>query len=392
MKTKADTIDRIEVFPLAIPRDVPYLGPLEKGNKPNAKGYFIRPGNNSVYSVSDCCVLVKVSSKSGAVGWGECVAVVAPQVAATIIEELAGPLIIGRDPQDVVAIFEDLYNAMRVRGFWGGFYVDALSALDIAIWDLKGKLLGQPICSLLGSKRHVRMPAYISGLPKPTLKERTAYAKEWADKGFTAIKFASAVSHEGVVNEMRTLRETVGPDVNILCDMHWKYTAGEAVKLITQLEAYDLYVAEAPVAPEDLDGQAFVARSVKTPVGTGEEMRTVYEYRPRFVNRCMDVIQPEMGRTGITSFWNICQMAQAFNCRVMPHASIGIGIFQAASLQASAALQNFVIHEFQHSIFLKNLQYLTGNMTCEAGFYTLPDGPGLGVEPRQEVFQFVIKK
>ncbi|MBC7922735.1 MAG: mandelate racemase/muconate lactonizing enzyme family protein, partial [Ferruginibacter sp.] len=260
-----------------------------------------------------------------------------------------------------------------------------------ALWDLRGKLVGLPVCKLLGSQRHARLPAYVSGLPKPTIPERADLAKSWLDKGFNAFKFASAVSHDGIVTEMEALRKAAGNEANILIDMHWKFTAAEAISLITRLEAYNLYVAEAPVKPEDIKGQALVVRSVKTPVAIGEELRTVYEYRPRFEEGCMHVIQPEMGRTGITSFWNICQMAVAFNQNVMPHASIGMGIFQAASLHASASLPNLVYHEYQHSIFDKNLPYLRGNMRCEEGFFYLPDGPGLGVEPRDELFNFLKK-
>ena len=131
-----------------------------------------------------------------------------------------------------------------------------------------------------------------------------------------------------------------------------------------------------------------MARGIRTPVGLGEELRTAYEYLPRFLKRCMDVVQPEMGRTGITSFAEICQAAKMFHCRVMPHASIGIGIFQAASLHASAALPHLVFHEYQHSIFDRNLRFLTGTMSCADGYFTLPDGPGLGVEPKPEVLQY----
>lgn len=386
-----DTIKQIDVFPLSIPRDIPYLGPLEEGNKPNEKGYFIRPGNKSIYSTSDHSVLVKLTTQSGEYGWGECVTVVAPEVVTVVLNELLGPLVIGQDPHDVVKIYEDLYNAMRVRGFFGGFYHDAIAAVDIALWDLRGKMLNLPICQLLGSKRQIRIPAYVSGLPKPTIDERAELAKEWLDKGFSSLKFASAVSHEGIVQEMAALRKAVGEGAKILIDMHWKFTAAEAISLITELENYGLYVAEAPVQPEDIEGQALVVRSVKTPVGIGEELRTVYEFLPRFEKRCMHVIQPEVGRTGITSFWNICQMALAFHCKVMPHASIGIGIFQAASLQVSAALSNLLEHEYQHSIFDKNRKYINGNMKCENGYFSLPDGPGLGVEPNEDVLRFIKK-
>ena len=385
-----DEIQDVEVFPLTIPRDMPYLGPLEQGVQPNEKGYFIRPRNRTMYSVHDHSVLVKVTTKSGAVGWGECLCAVAPQVVVSLLQELVIPLVRGRDTHDVMAIHEDLYDAMHVRGFFGGFYLDALASLDIALWDLRGKLTGLPIYRLLGAKRHDRIPAYVSGLPRASRTERAVLAKEWMDKGFSAVKFAAAVAHEGEVAEMQAIREAIGPEPKILVDLHWQYTAPEAIQLISKLEAFDLYLAEAPVAPEDMEGQAQVARSVKSSVGLGEELRTVYEYRPRFVNRCMDVIQPEMGRTGLTSFWKICQMAEAFHCRVMPHASIGIGIFLAASLEASATLPHLSYHEYQHSIFDRNLKFLTGTMKCEAGYFHLPDGPGLGVEPKEEVFQYVV--
>lgn len=385
-----DRIAAIELFPLQIERDTPYLGPLEAGVTPSERGYFIRPGNQTVYSIHDHSLLVKLTTAAGVVGWGESFGVVSPQTVATIIRDLALPLVVGRDPHDVVAIAEDLYNAMRVRGFFGGFYLDALAGIDIALWDLRGKLTGLPICKLLGAQRRTAIPAYVSGLPKATREERAALAKSWVDKGFQAVKFAGAVAHEGEVAEMRSIRAAVGPAVQILVDLHWRYTDQEAIKLITALEAYDLAVAEAPVQSEDLEGQARVAAAVKTPVAIGEELRTVYEYRPRFVHRCMSIIQPEMAHMGITNFWEVCRLAQAFHCKVMPHATIGVGIAQAASLQVAAALSNLAMHEYQHSIFDRNLQFITGNMRCAAGFFHLPDGPGLGVEPRATVFAHVM--
>ncbi|MEZ4862459.1 MAG: mandelate racemase/muconate lactonizing enzyme family protein [Caldilineaceae bacterium] len=385
-----NAIASIEIFPLQIPRDTPYLGPLEEGVIPSDRGYFIRPGNQTVYSIHDHTVLIKLTTEQGLVGWGESFGVVSPETVMTIIQNLVTPLVLGRDPHDVVAICEDIYNAMRVRGFFGGFYVDAIAGIDIALWDLRGKLTGLPICKLLGAQRHARIPVYVSGLPKATRQERAQLAKAWIDRGFRAVKFAAAVAHEGELAEMRALREALGPDPKILVDLHWRYTDQEAIKLITALETYDLYVAEAPVQSEDLEGQARVAAAVKTPLAIGEELRTVYEYRPRFVQRCMSIIQPEMAHMGITNFWAICRMAQAFHCQVMPHATIGVGIAQAASLQVAAALSNLVMHEYQHSIFDRNLQFITGNMRCAAGYFYLPDGPGLGVEPKPEVLHYVM--
>jgi L-alanine-DL-glutamate epimerase-like enolase superfamily enzyme len=222
------------------------------------------------------------------------------------------------------------------------------------------------------------------------LQERCDLAVAWVGKGFRAVKFAAAVAEKDIVAEMAALREAVGPDVDLMVDLHWKFTSGEAIRLIRQLEAHNLYFAEAPCEPEDMEGQALVARGIGCPLALGEEWRTAFEYRPRFERRCMSIIQPEMGHTGVTEFLHIGRMAHAFHVDTIPHASIGIGVFMAASLHAAAALKRVPYHEYQHSIFDKNLRYVTGDMACEAGFYRLPSGPGHGVAPHPDVFDHVI--
>lgn len=385
-----DAIRKVETFIVSIPRDVPYLGPLREGERINEKGYLIRKGNRSIYPSTDMSVLVKLTAESGKIGWGETYGIVAPQAVKAIVEDVLGPVIVGRDPRDPVVLHEDLYDLMRVRGFFGGYYVDALAGVDIAVWDLYGKIAGLPLAKLLGGRRHDRLPAYVSGLPKATLKERCDLAVEWARKGYKGIKFAAAVSEEGIVAEMAALREAVGPKVDLMVDLHWKFTAGEAIRLIRRLEAHNLYFAEAPCEPEDIEGQTLVARGIGGPLALGEEWRTAFEYRPRFERRAMSIIQPEMGHTGVTEFMAIGRMAHAFHVDTIPHASIGIGVFMAASLVATSALKRVPYHEYQHSIFDKNLRFVTGGMGCEAGFYRLPDGPGLGVEPHPSVFEYVV--
>jgi galactonate dehydratase len=118
----------------------------------------------------------------------------------------------------------------------------------------------------------------------------------------------------------------------------------------------------------------------------------VFEVRPRLERRSMSIIQPEMGHTGISQFMQIARMANAFHVKVIPHASIGIGIFQAASLHATAALPNCPMHEYQHSVFDRNLQYVKTTMRCTNGQFTLPEGPGLGTEPHEDVWQYLRKK
>ena len=118
----------------------------------------------------------------------------------------------------------------------------------------------------------------------------------------------------------------------------------------------------------------------------------MFEYRPRLERRAMSIVQPEMGHTGISQFMQIGRMANAFHMRVIPHASIGIGIYQAASLHATAALPNAPMHEYQHSVFDRNLKYVITTMRCEAGAFALPEGPGLGIEPSPEVWSFLRAK
>jgi L-alanine-DL-glutamate epimerase-like enolase superfamily enzyme len=386
------TIRAIETFVVSLPRDTPYLGPLGPGEVVNAKGYFVRRGNRTIYPATDMSVIVKVTAEDGTVGWGETYGIVAPHAVTTIIDDVLAPIAAGRDARDVAVIQEDLYDLMRVRGFHGGYYVDAIAGVDIALWDLCAKLADLPLAKLLGGQRAERLPAYVSGLPRATLAERVALAREWVAKGFDAVKYAAAVSHEGIVAEMRALREALGPDVKLMVDLHWKFNAAEAIQLIDALAPCRPYFVEAPCAPEDIDGLAEVAAKSRVPIAAGEEWRTVHEVLPRLKRRAVSVLQPEMGHTGVTQFLAIGRLAAAFEARVMPHASIGVGIFQAASLHAAATLPNVPYHEYQHSIFDKNLAYVTTTMRCEAGFYHLPSGPGLGVEPKPELWDYVVKR
>jgi galactonate dehydratase len=199
-------IKRVESFIISIPRETPYLGPLGPGEFINDRGYLVRRGNRSIYPSTDMTVLIKITAEDGTVGWGETYGIIAPNAVTSIIDDVLGPVILGRDPRDVTVIQEDLYDLMRVRGFFGGFYVDAISGIDIAVWDLLGKLLNQPVVKLLGGQRLSAVPAYVSGLPGSTLEDRLTLAKSFQSRGFNAFKYHSAVSFDGIVNEMRVLR------------------------------------------------------------------------------------------------------------------------------------------------------------------------------------------
>lgn len=382
----SDLVRSVKAFIVTIPRDKALYGGLKArpGEEVNEKGYFVRQENRTVYPSSDRSIVIKMETESGLVGWGETYGIVAPGATIALIEELLAEFVIGRDPMDREVIHDDLYDMQRVRGYNGGYYLDALAGLDIALWDLAAKQSKCSVAQLIGGVRRTKIPAYISGLPKATLAERAEYAKEWQKKGFNCFKFASPFATEGVVDEVKTLREVLGKEAKIACDLLWAYKAHESLSLINKMAQHDLWFAEAPVPSEDINGLSALAQKVDTAIAVGEEWRTVFDAAARIDKKACSIIQPEMGHKGITEFMRIARYAEAHHLEIIPHATIGTGIFMAASLQASAAIASCSYHEFQHQVFLKNLKYVKTDMSCENGFYSLPSGHGLGVELDEE--------
>lgn len=379
----SDPVKSVKVFTLTLPRDTPYLGAARPGEEPNARGYLVRKGNRTVYPTFDRSVLVRIETRDGVIGWGETYGLVAPGVIGELINDLLADFTIGRDPSDPSAIYDDLYDLMRVRGYTGGFYVDALCAIDIALWDIAGKQSGKSITDLLGGAVHAAIPAYVSGLPEKTGSARADLAQYWQDRGFNAFKFATPVADDGPVVELERLRARLGPDARIAADFHWNQTAEAALDLIRAMQPHGLWFAEAPVRTEEIRDLATVSHGTDVPIAVGEEWRTHYDMLHR-IDRCkIAIVQPEMGHKGITNFVRIGRLAAEHDIDLIPHATIGTGIFLAASLQASSALKATRFHEYQHSIFEPNRSLLNGDMDCAAGFYTPPTGLGLGVEPSE---------
>lgn len=380
-----ETIAGVEVYVVKLEQEIPYLGPLAEQEQVNDRDYFVRAGNRTIYTKKNRSIIVRIWTDKDTEGWGETYGLVAPQAIAALILDVLEGFLIGKNPFDVSCIYEDLYDLMRVRGYTGGFYHDALAAIDIALWDIVGKLAQQPLARMLGGIRRDRIPAYVSGLPAATLDKRCEIALDWQNRGFQAFKFALPVADQGGPAEMEALRKTLGEEAQIACDMHWNRSRSEAVSLAEAMTPYRPWFLEAPVQTEDVEGLRWLASKTTCPIAVGEEWRTVYDARLRIDQEACQIIQPEMGHTGVTQFMRISRYAQAHHLSVIPHATIGSGIFLAASLQASAALQNLVCHEFQHSIFGDFLPYTGNQLSCESGVYHLPTGHGIGVEPSSEM-------
>ena len=282
---------------------MPYLGALGPGEAVNARGYFVRRRNRTVYPTVDRSILVRVTTRDGAVGWGETYGLIAPRATIEILFDLYVPFALGRDPADPAALHDDLFALQRVRNANGGFAGDALAALDIAVWDVAARRRGVPLAALLGGARRQRIEGYVSGLPRPTLAERVAFAAEWAARGFDAFKFAAAVSEAGEEAELAALRMRLGPAARIGIDLHWRYTPDEALALIDRLAPLDPFFVEAPVAGDDIAGLVRVARSSPVPVAAGEEWYAAPEAAARLPG--LKVVQPEIGHAGVTEFLRI---------------------------------------------------------------------------------------
>ena len=372
---------KVETFIVTLPRDTPYLGPLGPGETVNARGYIVRHGNGTIYPTVDRSIAVRVTTDDGAHGWGETYGICAPRATCEIVNELLAPVLLGRDPEHVEQIWDDLYGLMRVRGCGGGFHVDAIAALDIALWDLRARGRGLPLSALLAPAPRRTVPGYLSGLPAATLDERIALALAWQRAGIDAFKFAAVVSHEGIVEEFAALRAALGDQAAIMVDLHWKFEATQASALAARLAPYRPRFLEAPVKPEAIDQLAAVCRDWPGLVAAGEEWYTEYEAALRLRAARVAIVQPEMGHTGITQFRRIAALAARHGAELAPHATIGTGIFLAASLHVSSTLDKLWKHEWQHSVFERNLALLDTDMAYQGGAYRVPSGPGLGVTP-----------
>lgn len=379
-------IAHVEAIALRVAR--PLTSHMGHPLQPSERGYLIDPDNGTIYPADDRTLLLRVTCEDGTVGWGETYGIVAAGAVQALVEDVIAPFLRGQDPLDVQLLWQRLYDMMRVRGYTTGFWLDALAAVDIALWDLCGKRLGLPVRKLLGGGARDRLPAYITHIPGTDPAAKLEAVGALRAEGYRAFKVhaSSAFDPVALIHAMRAHF----PDIEIMLDLHWHHTAGEAINIARAIESCRIAFLEAPVHTEDIDGLARLAAVTRIPIAVGEEWRTVFDAHLRLKTGALSVIQPEMGRTGITQFLRICQLADVFHVRVAPHATIGFGVFMAASLHASAAAAMFSVHEVQNHFVHRYLDHFDTTMRCEDGRYTLPEGPGLGIAPKASLMRYVV--
>lgn len=366
-------------------RDAAYLGGQSMAAGTRRREDYLRHRHyRAAYSVNTETFLVKIVAEDGTYGWGEAQAPLVPEVPAQIVQRLLGPFLLGEDVNTIGAHWHSSYDTMRERGHWNGYQLDAIAACDIALWDLKGKLLDQPVADLGAGRYRSEVPCYVSGLPAADDEARAALAREWAERGFTQFKLALGTGIDADVATFARVRDELGPAPALYVDAHWRYTVPEAITLGHRLEAYGLGFLEAPVAPEDAEGQAAVARALTVPVAVGEELRTAFDVRDRLTRGAANLVQPDVGRMGITQTLDVAALAAAFHVPVALHLGVGLGVYIAASLHAAAAIENLLTVEYQPTQLAAAHPFLRADIDVDGGYYRVPQGPGLGIEVNLE--------
>ena len=358
-------------------------------------------------------VICRIHTDEGIFGYGEAAIAYGKGAPAAfgMIQDLA-PLIIGMDPLENEVIWDKLYKTT----FWGqngGPIIFAgIAAIDIALWDIRGKYFKAPVYKLLGGKKRDSLRSYASQLqfgwgpemtpmtPQMTLIDYADMAKKAVADGYDAIKVdfftfkeeGGAYSTEEttrllkpelldmVESRVAAVREAVGPDVDIIMENHSSTDVQSAVQLGRRVEKYNLFYFEEPTtATPELT--KLVADNINIPVASGERIYSRWQYAPYLENGSLRIIQPDMGNCGgITEVKKICDMAHIYDVGVQLH-TCSSPILTAASLQLEAVIPNFVIHE-HHIIGIDptNTELCIHDYQPVNGYYTVPDLPGIGNE------------
>lgn len=348
-----------------------------------------------LYSKTIDTVLVKITTDNGMVGWGEAKAPVAPQATKEIVDRLLADVVLGTDPHDVTVLWERMYAGMRIRGHRAGFYLEAISGVDIALWDLIGKAAGLPLYRLMGGCFRNPVRVYASGLlaldvcaPAESFELLAEDARRIRFRGFTGLKMALGRGLAGDVKSVRTVREALGNDFIIYVDAAGAYDRAQALRLGRELEQLSVGFLELPIFPEDIDGYVELAKSLTIPIAM-DTLTSRYEARDFVARGGLDIVQPDVCRAGgITECRRIAELADAFGVAFAPHVSIGSAIHIAATGHLATSMPNTITSEYQIGENPLGNCILKQPLVLENGYLYTPDGAGLGIEIQEEALPF----
>lgn len=339
--------------------------------------------------------LVKITTDNDIVGWGETTLEGKPKSVHAAVEELAEYLI-GKDPLRIEHHWQHIYRSAFFRG--GNVLMTALSGIDQALWDIAGKYYGVPVYQLLGGAQRDRVRVYAHWGIRDLSDEGKARAKERLDwlsqSGYTAYKSGPPGkwrAHEppAVIDHFvecaYTMREWVGPNVEIAFDFHGKMTPALAIEICHEIKGMRPMFVEEPVPQENVDALKLVSDHVPFPIATGERLLTRWGFREVFEKNAVAYIQPDTSHCGgITELKKIANMAEVYYMHILPHCAIGPVAF-TASMQVDIAVPNFLAQEqidqgLGRELFVEPWQVINGHIE-------LPTKPGLGFEMNEEALK-----
>ena len=348
-------------------------------------------------------IFVQLFTDQGIIGVGEAT-IERHQLPVIKTLEAFKDFLVGKNPFEIEAV----WNALYKQTFWEGQLVvlTALSGVEQALWDIKGKALGVPVYELLGGKLRDEIRAYANAwafegvITEPSAKDTAdLIARKAVDTmaaGFTALKWdpfreggqvISKAEEKYAIETVKAVREAVGPDVDLLIECHGRFNMWSAIRMAQKLEPFDPFFYEEPIPPDNIDALAEVQRSINIPVATGERLYTRWHFRPLFEKQAARIIQPDVCHAGgILELKKIAAMAESYYVSIQPHNSNG-PLCVLASLQVDACVPNVIIQEFFYPYLEHYNEILTQPIEYADGFLKMPKGPGLGADLDEEAIR-----
>lgn len=329
-------------------------------------------------------LFVKVHTDEDVTGVGEAGFTGRERTVAEAIREFER-LLKDKDPREIERLFQMMYRSTFFRG--GPVLMAAISAINISLWDVLGKLYGAPIYRLLGGKCREKVRVYVHlkvESPEELAEEASARVKE----GFTAVRFAPFISgfermrHSRIVDiavsQVKAVREAVGDDVDICLDIHGRVDPYQAIVIAKELEPYRIFFYEDPILPENIDMMTYVAQHINIPIATGERLYTIYDFMELISKKAASMMRPDLCLAGgISQCRKIAAIAEANYIDVVLHCPLS-GVAVAASVHYALSIHNFTLQEY---VPLAAEQPIVKNrVRLKNGYLEVPERPGLGVE------------
>jgi D-galactarolactone cycloisomerase len=330
--------------------------------------------------------LVQVETDDGVSGIGSCSG--NGELIEIIIEKVLKPLLVGMDPTAIEDIWDRAYMRGGHKEFGTrGIGIVALSGVDIALWDILGKVRGLPIYQLLGGKYRDKVPVYATALYPEEPSKVARRARGFADQGFHGVKIKVGFDLDQDIRIVRAVRQELGKDFIIMTDANQGYSVDVALKASDAFAECGAFWLEEPLFVEDIEGHAILREKGKTPIAVGENLHTRYAFENFIVRQAVDFIQPDVARAGgISEIKKITALAAKHKVPVSFH-TWGDGVALAASVHLSAALRDCIVMELDYTYNPLREELLREPFKVQEGYLIPPEKPGLGIELSQDALR-----